>query len=218
MKVIIYLTTVFVVVFSLTLLLDDVQCARPNSDLHKKKGTSCKWCNKHCQKSKRKSIRKQRLCKWRRCNRCQAAGDMQGNTQGNDEESKEKIVAQHGYTKDSCEKWGDYKESCLAIMSLVSYSQIPFKCENDEKIKNLVIDFDESGSASFKNAKYKFEGESKDPKDPKEIITGGECKLHLVYTAPAPGSRETSPLAWHGVKFTDNRRRRLLQGGNGFNC
>ena len=37
MKVIIYLTTVFVVVFSLTLLLDDVQCARPNSDLHKKK-------------------------------------------------------------------------------------------------------------------------------------------------------------------------------------
>ena len=108
MKVIIYLTTVFVVVFSLTLLLDDVQCARLNADLHKRKGGRCKWCNKHCQKSKRKSKSKQRLCKWRRCNRCQAAGDpvkgvdTQENTQVNDEESK-KIVAQHGYTKDSCD-------------------------------------------------------------------------------------------------------------------
>jgi hypothetical protein len=157
MKVIIYLTTVFVVVFSLTLLLDDVQCVRLNADLHQKKGTSCKWCNKHCQKSKRKSIRKQRLCKWRRCNRCQAAGDpvkgvdTQGNTQKHDEESKgntqvnddtqgikcdkesNEIVAQHGYTKNSCDKWGTYKDSCLMIMSLVRDSQIPFKCGNDEK-------------------------------------------------------------------------------------
>jgi hypothetical protein len=103
--------------------------------------------------------------------------------------------------------------------------------------KNLVIDFDESSSASFKKATYKFEGESEDPK---RKITSGKCHLHFV---PTPALANDSPLTRFGVKITPDKepvgsqaskrygvkitpdkkpvgfqasKRRLLQGGNSF--